>query len=62
MRNLRTSPVEGVDQSGLKALANPSGKAIQPKAEEPKPEVGTTEEPAPVSPASESANPAKPID
>ena len=30
--------------------------------EEPKPEAGATEEPAPVSPASESANSAKPVD
>ena len=63
MRNLRTSPVEGVDKSGLRDLANPSGKAIQPKAEEPKPEASTpAEEPAPLSPGSESANPAKPVD
>jgi hypothetical protein len=63
MRNLRTSPVEGVDKSGLRDLANPSGKAIQPKAEETKPEASTpAEEPAPVSPSSESANPAKPVD
>lgn len=64
MRNLRTSPVEGVDQKGLKELANPSGKAIQPKSETDKPETPATSEEAAPAPAatSESANQAKPVD
>ncbi|MCY2936162.1 MAG: hypothetical protein NT172_18600, partial [Planctomycetota bacterium] len=64
MRNLRTSPVEGVDQKGLKELANPSGKAIQPKSETDKPEAPATSEEAAPAPAatSESANQAKPVD
>jgi len=56
--------VEGVDQKGLKELANPSGKAIQPKSETDKPEAPATSEEAAPAPAatSESANQAKPVD